>query len=360
MSMRSKQVEFETRGIAGTAACSGLAIAVAIVCLLAAGPALAKKKKGGDPRYCTSTALFQFAACENDVQDDFLTATAICINESDSEDREECFHDAYQESREAATLCREQRGARRDLCELLGEDRYDPDFDPEDFEETFTNLNEFYPIQSGNHWEYANEEETVVVDVTSSTKSIEGVTCIVVTDRVEVDGKVVEDTDDWFAQRKNGTIDYCGEISREFELFEGDVPDDPELVALEGSFKAGRDGAKPGTLFLGTPVEGRVYRQEWAPGDAEDAAEVLATNYGFGQGDPALDELVPQDLAEHLCSANDCIVTGEFGPLSPGDFERKYYARGIGLFLETNPESGEILQLVDCNVDPKCAALPTP
>ena len=39
-------------------------------------------------------------------------------------------------------------------------------------------------------------------------------------------------------------------------------------------------------------------------------------------------------------------------------FERKYYAPGIGVFLETAPQTGEVIRLVKCNVDPRCAQLP--
>ncbi|MGH9461894.1 MAG: hypothetical protein ACRD1X_11790, partial [Vicinamibacteria bacterium] len=68
---------------------------------------------------------------------------------------------------------------------------------------------------------------------------------------------------------------------------------------------------------------------------------------------------VPQALADLLC-ANDCVVTAEFTPIEPGVLQRKYYAQGIGLFLEVDPESGEINQLVDCNFDTRCAMLPAP
>ena len=53
-------------------------------------------------------------------------------------------------------------------------------------------------------------------------------------------------------------------------------------------------------------------------------------------------------------------VTRDFTPLEPGVFELKYYASGIGLFLEVNPDEEEIVQLVECNVDPRCDDLPEP
>lgn len=47
--------------------------------------------------------------------------------------------------------------------------------------------------------------------VLSKTKLIEGVTCIVVNDKVSENGFLVEDTDDWFAQARDG--DVYGETS---------------------------------------------------------------------------------------------------------------------------------------------------
>jgi hypothetical protein len=129
-----------------------------------------------------------------------------------------------------------------------------------------------------------------------------------------------------------------------------------ELVEIEGSFKAGRDGAKSGVLMMASPVVGEIYRQEWAPGDAEDAAEVLSTTYGYGE-DEELDEFVPQELAELLCNG-DCVVTRDFNPLEPDAEERKYYAPGIGPFLEVDLETGDIVRLVGCNFDPVCSILP--
>lgn len=50
------------------------------------------------------------------------------------------------------------------------------------------------------------------------------------------------------------------------------------------------------------------------------------------------------------------MVTQNFSSLEPDVLERKYYAPGIGVFLEV--EAGEVVQLVKCNVDPRCALLP--
>lgn len=313
-------------------------------------------------RYCTTTTNALLEACRAEAKDDSFVAKAVCTNVIDEAAREQCLDEARAARAEASQDCRDQRDARRELCADLGEDRYDPHFDPALFDadpSSPTSPNPFFPLGIGNHWEYAGGGETISIEVLDETKLIEGVTCLVVNDRVEEGGVGVEDTDDWFGLRKDGTIDYCGEISQSLELFPGDDPQDAELVSVEGSWKAGRDGALPGTLFPGSPAVGQVYRQEFAPGDAEDAARVLSTSYAFG-ADPVLDALVPQALAELLCAAGDCVVTAEFSPLEPDALEHKYYAAGIGLFLEVTPESGEIVQLVGCSFDLRCGMLPTP
>ena len=68
------------------------------------------------------------------------------------------------------------------------------------------------------------EEPEFMSNMDRHPTSREGVTCIVVNDVVSVDGVPLEDTDDWLAQRKDGTVDYCGESVQDFETFEGDDP----------------------------------------------------------------------------------------------------------------------------------------
>ncbi len=312
--------------------------------------------------FCSATANNQFRACKNEVWDEHFEFRAVCINLRNGAERRACQEEASEEVAVGKALCVAQRKARRELCGQIGEARYDPEFDPAGFESDFRNLsnpNPYFPLTIGHEWRYAGGDETIVVQVLDETKSIEGVTCIVLNDRVEEDGEVVEDTDDWYGQRLDGTVDYCGEISKNFELFEGDDPDVPELVDVEGSWKAGRDGAKAGTQFPAWPAQGAVYRQEWAPGDAEDVAKVLSTVYRYGN-DAALDQFVPRRLAGLFCANADCIVTGEYTPIEPDVYERKYYAPGIGLFLEIDPAAGEAVELVDCNFDPRCRMLAAP
>jgi len=313
-------------------------------------------------RFCTATASYQLSACRNEIRDDFYEAKAICTNLSGDAMRKQCLDDAAAERREGTQHCRDQNAARLELCGLLGEARYDPDFAPANFDSDLhdqTQPNPYFPLAIGNVWEYQGGDESNRIEVLDETKLIEGVTCVVSHDLVSVPGGGGEDTVDWYALRKDGTVVYCGEDVRDFEVFAGDVPMTPELVAIDGSFKVGRDGAKPGTIFLPNPVRGAAYRQEWSAGNAEDAAIVLSNTYGYGS-DPELDRFVPRALAELLCAANDCVVTAEITPIEPDLLDRKYYARGIGTFLEVDVEEGAINQLVACNFDARCALLQAP
>jgi hypothetical protein len=315
--------------------------------------------------YCTATARFQFDACLAEAQADAARNRALCVNLANPARREACLDDARDDLVEARGECAEQHEARLALCDALGQQRYEPRFEPALFDadpRSPSRPNPWFPLGVGNVWRYAGAE-SIVVNVLDKTKLIDGVRCIVVRDRVVEDGVVVEDTFDWYGQRKNGSVDYCGEISRNYELFDGDQPPEPELVDVDGSWKAGRDGDLAGTQMLYAPYVGAVYRQEFSPGTAEDAARVLAIDYGWGGGGTPLDRFVPPALAQYLCAAHDCLVVEEFTPLEPDALGLKYYARGVGLFLEVDPESGETVQLVGCNFDSRCAglaALPPP
>jgi hypothetical protein len=332
-----------------------------LLTLVATGGAESEDPHGAPPgkKHCSETATVAARGCANAARSDYWTAVGTCINVPDAAARSECTADTRDSRREADQLCKEQLAARRALCGLIGEARYDPDFDPARFDPDPTQPttpNPFFPIAVGYHWDYLSDEESVAVEVTPFTKLIDGVTCLVVTDRVSVAGQVVEDTEDWYARAKNGDLFYCGEQTAELETFPGDVPVRPELITLEGAFKAGRDGAQAGVRFRAHPMPGEIYRQEFSLGTAEDVAQVMTTTYAYGQ-DAELDRFVPKALAELLC-AGDCVVTQDTTPLEPDALERKYQAPGIGTFLEIKPDTGSTLRLVGCSFDPRCVMLP--
>ena len=134
--------------------------------------------------------------------------------------------------------------------------------------------NPWFPLKPGTRWTYQETTEDgevveVVVTATSVTRKIaNGVTARVVRDTVTLDGEIIEDTLDWYAQDEDGTVWYLGEDTAEFE--------DGKITTREGSFEAGVDGAQAGVIMPASPEVGMAYRQEYYEGEAEDNGEVLA------------------------------------------------------------------------------------
>lgn len=165
--------------------------------------------------------------------------------------------------------------------------------------------------------------EKIVVEVTNRKKTIMGVSTTVVRDRVYLNGELIEDTRDWFAQDKAGNVWYFGEDSKEYE--------DGKVVSTEGSWQAGVDGAQPGILMLARPWTGAEYQQEVAPGVAEDRARVLGVS--------------EKVRLRHRVSER-ALKTLEWTPLEPDLREYKYYVRGVGLVLVTQTDGTGRVELV--------------
>lgn len=279
---------------------------------------------------CTGTAQAALKACGFEARDDYWITIGNCLNLANPGAANQCKTGATEAFDEATEECAEQHEARLKICGALGEAPYDPVVNPAKFvdpAEIGKSIapNPNFPLVRGRKWTYAGGDETIEVTVTSAVKTILGVDCVVVRDIVKEDGEVIEDTEDWFAQDIHGNVWYFGEISKEFE--------DGELLSLEGSWKAGVDGAKPGIVMKAQPAVGDIYRQEFSLGNAEDMGKVISVTGSA---------TVPV-----VRCVNNCLITKDFTPLSPGEFEFKYYAPGIGLILEVNAQTGERVKLVE-------------
>ena len=288
---------------------------------------------------CAASAHTQRLACEFDLRDDFFTKSAQCLD-VDNQD-ESCFDQADADFDDGVEECDDILEARLDLCDSLNDATHDPQFGP-DFAANFvdpltigaaTTPNPWFALVPGNTWLYEGDGETIEVVVTSNTKLIDGITCIVVVDTASEDDVVVEQTNDWFAQDMDGNVWYCGEISENFEEFEGDEVSGPELVDIDGSWKAGRDRAEAGILLPFAPQAGDFSRQEFAQTDAEDAIEILAID--------------ASETAPGGSCSGTCLMTRDFTPLEPDGEENKFYAPGIGLIVEVKPGTTERVELVE-------------
>jgi hypothetical protein len=186
--------------------------------------------------------------------------------------------------------------------------------DPADFSTRIDNP--YLPFAVGSKWTYREVEDgvvqKVVVTVTPKTKLIaNGVRARVVHDQVTANGRVKEDTFDWYAQDKDGNVWYLGEDTTEYP--KGKPP------SKAGSFEAGVNGAQAGVAMPAHPEPGLSYRQEYLKGEAEDRGKVLRLDARAK---------VPFGSFDHL------LLTEDSTPLEPDATEHKYYAKGVGSVLE--------------------------
>ena len=114
------------------------------------------------PKACSATTSAAFDACKTAAASDASLAEGACRNQPVKEALRACLSDARAAAREAMQQCKDQRGARRDVCDSLGEGPYAPSFLPADFESDFgalTHPNPLFPLGIGNTWTYAGGGE---------------------------------------------------------------------------------------------------------------------------------------------------------------------------------------------------------
>ena len=147
-----------------------------------------------------------------------------------------------------------------------------------------------------------------VVTVTAKTAVIGGVTCLVIEDKLTLDGALEEETADYYTQDLAGNVWYFGEDTKELDA-------KGKVVSREGSWHAGVDGAVPGIFMEANPAVGHEYTQELYQGHAED-------HYRVKRLDAAVD--VP------FGSFTGAQLTEEWTPLEPDVLDNKVYVQGIG------------------------------
>ncbi len=197
---------------------------------------------------------------------------------------------------------------------------------PTDFVDRVSNR--YLPLVPGSRWVYrgrtADGVEVIRVTALDRTKQIEGIAATVVHDRATLDGKLFEDTLDWYAQDRLGNVWYLGEDTTTYE------PGKPP--SHRGSWQAGVDGARAGFAMPAHTALGETYRQEFKADEAEDLGAV-----------------VDRSGRVHVAAGDfrRTLMTKDTTPLEPELIEYKVYAPGVGQVLElgTSPEL-ETVQLV--------------
>jgi hypothetical protein len=186
--------------------------------------------------------------------------------------------------------------------------------------------NPYYPLRPGDRRVYRETapdgtKQKIVDQVTDRTKRIaDGVSARVVIARVtDRAGKLVEYTEEWFAQDRAGNVWYFGEDTAKYENGKVDT---------HGSFEAGVNGAEPGVQMPAVTRAGMTYRLEggFATGAADHTVilsvgrEQVQVPYRYFRG---------------------TVMTRDFTPLEPRVSELWFYARGVGAVLALDISDGD-------------------
>jgi hypothetical protein len=198
------------------------------------------------------------------------------------------------------------------------------DLDPADF--TTTIDNPFYPLRPGDRkvWRETAPDGTrqkIVDHVTHRTKLIaDGVTArVVIATVTDRRGRLVEHTEEWFAQDRAGCVWYFGEDT--YKIEDG-------TINPEGSFEAGVDGAEPGVQMPAHPEAGMIFRLEggYRTG-AADHTEILSVG--------------KEQVEVPYGHFTGVIMNRDYTPLDRKVAELWFYAEGIGGVLAVDISAGD-------------------
>ncbi len=195
-----------------------------------------------------------------------------------------------------------------------------PVFDPAGF--TSMVDNPYFPLRPGTVLVYqARAGETPDVDtvtVTRETRTVLGVTAVVVRDRAYRGGQLAEESFDWYAQDRKGNVWSLGEDTKDLR--------DGQVVSTAGSWEAGKDSACAGIVMPAILEAGMEYRRAYRRGVVEDLAEV-------------------RNLDAKATVLNDtftaCVEIEEWSALERRVRERSTYAPGLGLVLRRTVAGGD-------------------
>jgi hypothetical protein len=174
--------------------------------------------------------------------------------------------------------------------------------------------NPWFPLRPGTVWTYIGvknaKQATEVVTVLPGTTVIDGVPCVALQDDVTLNQVRVERTVSYYAQHRDGGVWFFGEDEHQVDR-QGNVR------GIEGSWRAGVDGAGPDLLMPAAPAKGNVFD--------ERTAELHVTVLG-------VDETVNVPEGSH----QGAVLLEEADPTEPGLLAHKYYVRDIGMVRDVS------------------------
>ena len=177
------------------------------------------------------------------------------------------------------------------VCNLYGCDddcEFTQDFRLEDCKFKTRGVNPFFILKPGYRLVLETEDgdeksvETVLCDTKWIKLKLDGrwrwIKTRVVEERAYEDGELIEISRNYFAIcKKTNAVYYFGEESRDCPDGFDENDECTGEESTEGSWEAGVDGAMPGLIMPGTPLDGARYFQEIAEDqEAVDRGEIVA------------------------------------------------------------------------------------
>jgi hypothetical protein len=207
---------------------------------------------------------------------------------------------------------------------------YDPHIIPQEFVAGISNP--YFPHPAGQVMNYMVSwiENSSALSVTSTvnSKMIMGVLCLGVHDRgrgIIAEGQT-EDTWRWYAQDRDGNVWIFAQETKKYDY---------AVLTEDWSWQAGTNGAKPGKVMPGRPLDyvNKEFQLEFVPGIAEDKAMVLGVN---------------EKVTVPFGTFSGCVKIKVFSDLEPGKESIMYFAPGTGLVLRSEgfPKGGRRQELV--------------
>lgn len=188
--------------------------------------------------------------------------------------------------------------------------------DPDATEFTVRVDNPYFPLPvgrqivlEGSEWFF--NDVLVRVTVLDEVRTVAGVETRVVEEYEAAGGAVVEISRNFFAQTADGIVCYFGE---DVDIYDGEG----NVVSHQGAWLADGQTNIPGVFMPSSLEVGQAFRQEIAPGIAEDLAKVVALGEVTEVPAGTFDETAT--LVDH-------------NPLD-GSGDEKVYAAGVGLIVD--------------------------
>jgi hypothetical protein len=177
-----------------------------------------------------------------------------------------------------------------------------------------TGSSAYFILEPGHQLILEEKGEKLEITVLNETRTIDGVVTRVVQAKEWKDGELYEIARDYYA--------ICPETKDVYYFGEDvDFYEKGKIKNHDGSWLAGKNGAKAGLIMPGTPKVGMKYYQEVAPGVAMDRAEIMKVDGGCKT--PA-------------GTFKNCVRVKEGTALDPSVTEYKTYAPGIGMVRDAD------------------------